>query len=637
MRYIFVLLCALALGNAQAQTLFTYGKDKVSADEFLRAYNKSASSSDPVSVGEYLELYIASRLKVKEARQRGYDTLPQIISELANLRAQLTPSYMNDEEGTQALVDEAFARSQKDIRLSHIFISLAPDSNAAKKKLEDALKVLNNGADFSSVAKMYSEDPSVQSNGGDIGYITVFSLPYELENLAYQTAPGKISVPHRSRSGYHIFKNNGERKALGKMRAAQILIAYPPGASDAARADARRRADSIYQLLVKGGDFSKLAEEFSNDVVSAASGGMIPEFGVGEFEQTFENQVFGLKEDNALSSPFETAHGWHIVKRMSLRPVPASMDDEYRLQVREKVELTDRVLTLRVRLMNKVVKLVPHKTSNFKPSDLWAFSDSSFNNLAPKGSRSLQTSTTLFTTVKEKTSVADWISWAQVNRFKRDGSGFKPYPELWQEFLEHQALQYYSNHLEDYDPAFRQQLEEFKEGNLFFEIMQREVWEKAQMDTIALKNYYAKHKDRYRWKKSADAVIFFANDPETANEARDALKTRTWKEVQRDFSNRIIADSARYETDQLPNGSSEPIRAGQLTTVATNADNSASFAYVIKVYEQPETRSFEEAKGMVINDYQAELDKEWIAKLKKKYPVVIDKKVWAEVQTAVTR
>ena len=50
-----------------------------------------------------------------------------------------------------------------------------------------------------------------------------------------------------------------------------------------------------------------------------------------------------------------------------------------------------------------------------------------------------------------------------------------------------------------------------------------------------------------------------------------------------------------------------------------------------KVYMQPTTRTFNEARGLVINDYQDYLEKEWIKELKKKYPVVINQKVLADI------
>ena len=75
--------------------------------------------------------------------------------------------------------------------------------------------------------------------------------------------------------------------------------------------------------------------------------------------------------------------------------------------------------------------------------------------------------------------------------------------------------QYYRDHLEDFNEEFRNQMNEFKEGNLFFEIMQREVWNKTQSDSVALRDLYEKNKNKYNWKESADAIIFFAADETT--------------------------------------------------------------------------------------------------------------------------
>lgn len=67
------------------------------------------------------------------------------------------------------------------------------------------------------------------------------------------------------------------------------------------------------------------------------------------------------------------------------------------------------------------------------------------------------------------------------------------------------------------------------------------------------------------------------------------------------------------------------------TPVVSSSDNTASFAYVMNIYTKPAQRSFEEARGLVINDYQAELEKRWLEELKKKYPVVINKTAWASL------
>ena len=89
------------------------------------------------------------------------------------------------------------------------------DTTAAKKKLNEVVKRLAKGEDFLAVAQQFSDDPSAKTNKGDLNYITVFTLPYEFENIIYSTAAGKYSKPYLSKAGYHIFKNLGERKAVG--------------------------------------------------------------------------------------------------------------------------------------------------------------------------------------------------------------------------------------------------------------------------------------------------------------------------------------------------------------------------------------------------------------------------------------
>ncbi len=190
------------------------------------------------------------------------------------------------------------------------------------KKISGAYADLQKGKDFTETVLTWSEDPFAKTNRGDMGYITVFSLPYELETLAYGTAPMKYSKIYRSKGGYHIFKNLGERKALGKMRASQILLAFPPEAVEFSKNEVKKSADSIYDLLQHGADFKKLAAAVSGDNLTYQIGGDMPEFGVGRYSADFENSVFALAMDGDISKPIPTAFGYHIVKRLGRRPFP---------------------------------------------------------------------------------------------------------------------------------------------------------------------------------------------------------------------------------------------------------------------------------------------------------------------------
>jgi peptidyl-prolyl cis-trans isomerase SurA len=634
MKKLITAFCVLISFSLSAQTIFHYGNDSVSVKEFLKAYNKNKTNQrTEKAFKDYLNLYIASRLKIKEAKERGYDTLPQMVSDLDNLRQQILPNYLNDKEATNKLVDEAFSRSQKDIHLAHIFISFQQngivDSIAALKKLADVQEKLKSGADFSSVAKQYSDDPSAKTNGGDLDWITVFNLPYALENLAYSTPVGKVSQVYKSKAGYHIFKNIAERKDPGRIKAAQILIAFPPNANDALKAADKKLADSLYQRLLKGDDFGVLASKFSNDVVSAAANGQMMEFGIGEYDPVFEQTVLSLQK-NAISKPFLTSHGYHIVKL--LRKIsPISKTDAKAMEtLRSKVEQSDRIATTKTALANKILKDAGFKKEVINNAELWDFSDSVLNYTKPNRPVHLTGATNLLQIGNKNFLAADWISYAQTFRYKNDGSGIKPYPQLWDEFVQAMALNYYQNNLEKYSEEFRDQINEFKDGNLFFEIMQREVWGPAQTDSTALVNYFEKNRSKYNWKPSVDAVIFYANDMATAKTFTSELKKSpsTWHSIVGNYAEKIAADSSRFEIEQIPNPTRQALRPGTITDPQLNkADNTASFAYIIRNYNKTEPRNFADARGLVINDYQIELEKNWVDQLKKKYPVVINEKV----------
>ena len=264
MKKLLTVFFVLSVYTASAQTLFTYGRQGVSADEFLRAFQKNnTGAKDEKAVREYLDLYIASRLKIAEAKEEKLDTLPQSKTDLAALRQQILPTYLNDKESLDALIKEAFAHQQKDIRAAHIFIAFAKngvtDTVAAAKRRDEVLRQLAKGLSFAEAAKQYSDDPSAAANGGNIGWITAFTLPYEAESVLYATPVGKTSAVFTSKAGYHIFKNLAERKAVGRVKASQILLAFPPGSDAAFKAGLKRKADSLYNRLLSFFYFLMLA------------------------------------------------------------------------------------------------------------------------------------------------------------------------------------------------------------------------------------------------------------------------------------------------------------------------------------------------------------------------------------------
>jgi peptidyl-prolyl cis-trans isomerase SurA len=116
----------------------------------------------------------------------------------------------------------------------------------------------------------------------------------------------------------------------------------------------------------------------------------------------------------------------------------------------------------------------------------------------------------------------------------------------------------------------------------------------------------------------------------TAQEAMLALqKGKNWKAIADESDGRIQSDSGRYEIAQIQVQPGVKLTEGLITNPLLNSgDNTANFVQVLKLFPANQQRSFEEARGLVINDFQGQLEEQWIGVLKKKSPVKVNEAVF---------
>ncbi|MFM9050905.1 MAG: peptidylprolyl isomerase, partial [Bacteroidota bacterium] len=240
---------------AQDAVILTVGDEQISRSEFVRVFKKNntkESGFDKKAVDDYLQLYVNYKMKVHEALEAGMDTVQSFKDELSGYRKQLAQPYLVDKQVSEALVREAYDRTKITIRASHILIKC--DQNALPKDTLEAynkaLKVraeLIKGADFTSTAKKYSEDPSVKENGGDLGYFTCMQMVYPFESAAYNTKSGEISQVVRTKYGYHVIKVFDARPNQGEVRVSHIMVKIAEGATAADDSTkARQKITEIY-------------------------------------------------------------------------------------------------------------------------------------------------------------------------------------------------------------------------------------------------------------------------------------------------------------------------------------------------------------------------------------------------------
>ena len=308
--------------NKDNDVLFTVADEPVLASEFVRVYNKNLNLVQDESqkdVDQYLSLFVNYKLKLAEAKALDFHKKPTYLRELEGYKKQLTKNYMVDSEVTDALVKEAYERLLYDINAKHILIRLDPSRKDTLEVYNRLLKLRERfkTEDYNDLKKELHNGNTILVE--DLGYFSAFKMVYDFETEAYNTKVGDVSMPFRTQFGYHIVKVFDKRQSRGEITAGHIMIAK--NQKDTAE-NPETRIHEIYKLIEQGQEFESLAKQFSQDKSSASNGGQLAPFTIGQLSSiVFEDVAFSLTEDNAISKPFETEYGWHIVKRYSIKTI----------------------------------------------------------------------------------------------------------------------------------------------------------------------------------------------------------------------------------------------------------------------------------------------------------------------------
>lgn len=619
-----------------SQTLFLYGDKRVSKQSFLKAFNKNPPSKEErrKALDEYLGLYINYKLKVQAGYDEGLNTQPAFAQESKTFKKQIADNIINDEAGIHKLTEEAFQRGMKDIHVSQVFVEIkGGDTAKAFQQINLAYKALQAGKAFNVVSKEFSTDEATKKTQGDLGYITVFTLGYDFENQIYTLKPNNYSRPYHSSFGYHIFKNMNERPAFGRRKIAQILISMPPDVKDAEKKNYKSLADSIYQLIQKGSTFESMATQYSNDYKTANNGGLIGEIGVGDYDTAYEKKVFSLKNVGEVTKPFESPFGFHIVKLLEKKMASRDLNDANAVALmKQQVEKDERLALFKKKILeNRWLVVTKFKLASYDTNAFRRYTDSNILGKITNGIKEISDTTILFTFEKKKINASDWAVYIT----KYLNKALPDYSAKFKEFINYSCTLYYTDNIDLYSESMQEQAQEFDEANVLFAAMDRHVWGKAGSDVSALKDYYSKHKDKYQWAASVTALYVNCKTKAEAVDVAAKIKATPlqWRSIATAGGNDINIDSSRYEVTQLPIKQFLEFKEGFETIPEKNPnDDGFTFVYVLQPHPQKEQRSFEDAKGMVTNDYQEVLEVQWIESLKKQYPITVNQAVWKTVQ-----
>ena len=645
---IFGLLIAISFSsiaqNSPKEVLFTIDQKPYYTDEFSRIYKKNldlVKDESQKDLDQYLELFIGYKLKVNRAYKLGLQNSVQYQNELKSYRTQLANNYFNDTKITEELIEEGYVRLQKEIKASHILINVdenasPSDTLVAYKKAQEIREKALKGEDFGELASQYSQDPSAKENKGDLGYFSAFRMVYAFESAAFNTPKGQISKIARTRFGYHIIKVEDFRANRGEVTVAHIMILNPKQ-EDTDQDKSKNTIEDIYKKLLQGENFEELAKQFSEDKSSASKGGVLNKFGSGQLSsEEFENMAFSLVDNNQISKPFQSQFGWHIIKLIEKHPIKTL--DEMKPELESKIGKDDRSKLITASLTDKLKKRYPYKKDAKQFSALSKLVTNAFyeNKLVITDATKEDKTTLLTINNDRKIPGGQFLEY--IEKQQKAGSGIRPIAKLvdnlYDKFLSEQLSSYYNDNLEKEFPEFANVMEEYRDGLLLFDLMEKEIWERSKTDTIGLKNFYETQKNEHMWKNRMDIVVASSTKMEIIKKAQSMLKQNAELQAIKDKLNTEKVVEVMINSGVFEEGSDALPKSTKMAIGISDIVKEGQYYFVTKVNKiMPKgLKTFEECKGKVINDYQQYLEQRWVDDLKQEFKVEVNKDTFLKIK-----
>ncbi len=312
----------------------------ISVDEAaLTKALESIAGRNGLSIEELKGTLESGGIRYQDFRE---DTRMQILTSRLQSQEVMGGIKVTDQEVERYLQKEkGQLMPREQVRLQHILIAL-PESPSpvqiaqAEAKAKQLVAKLRGGADFAAVAAA-SSDGRTALQGGDLGWFEMAAVPSLVADRAATMAPGEITDPIRSPSGYNIIRlaevKGGVPSQVRQTKARHILIRTNELVSDQ---DARTRLDQLRTRIIGGDDFGTLARAHSDDTGSALKGGDLGWVSPGDTVPEFEEAMTKLAP-NEVSEPFKSPFGWHILQVQERRD-QGTPEELLRIKAREAIQ-----------------------------------------------------------------------------------------------------------------------------------------------------------------------------------------------------------------------------------------------------------------------------------------------------------
>ena len=180
------------------------------------------------------------------------------------------------------------------------------------------------------------------------------------------------------------------------------------------------------------------------------------------------------------------------------------------------------------------------------------------------------------------------------------------------------------------DPSLKNLIREYHDGLLLYEISNRTVWNRAAKDDKSLEAYFKKNRKKYRWDEPRfKGIAYYVKDAADVENVKNAIKNipfEAWADTLRkefnDSTVRIKVVKGIFKKGDNTLVDNEIFQTGVEVKPVEGYPITAVYGEKLKA-----PKSYKDVRELVVADYQEELEKKWVADLRKKYSVSVDKAV----------
>lgn len=621
------LLIGITSLSLYGQTLFKFGKHKVSKQEFISAYEKNNRTSDlkAEDVDQYLDLYALFRMRLQEGYDTGIASTQEFKQEFNNYKEQLINSFVYDRVIEEQLIEEALQRSKEERLLAHILLSVdrPQDSVLVKQRADSLYQAIEAGQiTFEQAASQYSNDNASAANNGLVGYVSAMNIVYEVENALYATKVGSISQPFQSPFGYHIVKNLDIRPSQGKVQVAQILIPLSDGLA---------LAENVLMQLKQGSDFNSLVKLYSKDAFSVSREGVLEPFGVGVMQESFEQAAFNLQKPGDISEVITTDYGFHILKLIQRVPLPN--DEELRKTLSPQIHRDGRSKYARQTIFENLLQKYHYQlneTEYKKLKDQFLLGTTKEFNIQDY----TENKNVLFKLNNKTFTVADLMQDIQSKTNGRVlGARYSFFDQMFKSFQEQLIIQYEAADLERNHNAFNHLLKEYQDGMIIFNVMEANVWNVAQNNEETLHQFYLDRASEYTFGPGFEGVVYTGDTRADLQALKERLSTgQEFQQALNEIDGargvvRFKRDIGKFNYTDFSNVAVSQMSNSSFSEIFQLADGRYQMIFVNQQIPEVIQEDFSEIKGNVSLDFQKYVENQWTEALKKKYPLKVNQKV----------